>query len=169
MPLSTPRSHVKTDWNQVGQRFHLQIKQCIRFGKAVWEKHIAFLPVGYLVLLLEEAVAMFLGDCFSSLSSSMASYCCSSLQIIIKRSWFKAIHHTVFETDWNLFYGRLYLRRILTRSCAYGSATFRSGRSGLSHFGHGTFRSWSFQSRDISVRLWNLAEILYVHFLRQTY
>jgi len=29
--------------------------------------------------------------------------------------------------------------------------TFRSGR-----FGQGTFRSWSFRSRGISVRLWNL-------------
>jgi len=50
-----------------------------------------------------------------------------------------------------------------------GYATFQSGRFGLSRFGHGTFRSWSFRSRDISVRLWNLGEILYVHFLMQTY
>ena len=39
----------------------------------------------------------------------------------------------------------------------------------LSRFGHETFQSWSFRSRGISVRLWNLAEILYVHFSMQTY
>jgi len=50
-----------------------------------------------------------------------------------------------------------------------GYTAFRSGRFDLSRFGHGTFRSWSFRSRDISVRPWNLAEILYVHFLMQTY
>jgi len=35
--------------------------------------------------------------------------------------------------------------------------TFRSGR-----FVHGTFQSWSFRSRDISVRLWHLAEIMHM-------
>jgi len=47
--------------------------------------------------------------------------------------------------------------------------TFRSGGFGLSCFSHRTYWSWSFRSQDISVRLWNLAEILYVHFLIQTY
>jgi len=50
-----------------------------------------------------------------------------------------------------------------------GYTTFRSGRFclsrfGLSRFGHRTFRFWSFRSRDISVRLWNLAEISYSMF-----
>ena len=47
---------------------------------------------------------------------------------------------------------------------------FHSGRLRLSRFGPGIFQSSrSFRSRDISVRLWNLAEILCVHFLMQTY
>ena len=58
--------------------------------------------------------------------------------------------------------------------CSYGYATFRSGRFGLGRFGLGhfrlgTFRSGPFRSGDISVRLWNLAEILHVHILMQTY
>jgi len=47
--------------------------------------------------------------------------------------------------------------------CRCGTG-LRSGRFGLSRLGHGTFRSWSFRSRDISVRIWNLAEILHVDF-----
>jgi len=47
--------------------------------------------------------------------------------------------------------------------------TFWSGRFVLSRFGPGTFQSWSFRSRDILVRLWNLAEILHVKFSMQTY
>jgi len=35
--------------------------------------------------------------------------------------------------------------------------------------GFATFRSESFRSGDISVRLWNHAEILHVHILMQTY
>ena len=42
------------------------------------------------------------------------------------------------------------------------SGRFGLSRSGLSRFGHASFQSWSFPSRDISVRLWNLAEILHV-------
>jgi len=40
-----------------------------------------------------------------------------------------------------------------------------SGRFGLAI----SFMSWSFRLRDISVRILNLAEILHVHFLMQTY
>jgi len=46
---------------------------------------------------------------------------------------------------------------------------FRSGRFSLSRSGHGTFRSWSFWSRDILARQWNLAEILHANVLLQTY
>jgi len=54
------------------------------------------------------------------------------------------------------------------RSELFRSELFQSDRFGMAVsatglFGHGTFRS-----RDISVRLWNLAEILHVHFLMQT-
>jgi len=60
------------------------------------------------------------------------------------------------------------------RVCDVLGWPFRYGRFGLCHFclsrfGHMTSRSWSLRSRDISVRLWNLAEILYVYFLMQTY
>jgi len=55
------------------------------------------------------------------------------------------------------------------RSGCFGLSRFCLRSFGLSRFGPGTFQSWPFRSRDISVRLRNLAEILYVHFLMQTY
>jgi len=49
---------------------------------------------------------------------------------------------------------RLHALRI-NRSCQKKwNGTFWPGGFGLSRFGHGTFRSWSFRSRDISVRLY---------------
>jgi len=64
--------------------------------------------------------------------------------------------HVIFAVEWH-------------RIWDLGYATFRSGRFGPSRFGLGTFRSGTFRSGDISVRLWNLAEILHVHILMQTY
>jgi len=75
----------------------------------------------------------------------------------------------------------------LAQQCfVFGYATFRSGQFGLAvlvwavsvwavsvwvvsiwPIGSGPFGLGTFWSRDISVRLWNLAEILHVHFLMQ--
>jgi len=62
----------------------------------------------------------------------------------------------------------------LGRVAGAGYTTFRSGRLSLAVSDWavsvtGLFQSWSFRSREISVRLWNLAEVLYVRFLIHTY
>jgi len=54
--------------------------------------------------------------------------------------------HIIFAVEWH-------------RICDLSYATFRSE----------PFWSGSFRSGDISVRLWNLAEIAHVHMLMQTY
>ena len=83
-----------------------------------------------------------------------------------------------FGTPWGVRYTRLAstgVEQTGTRLFCLTDSVWplRSGRFGLncfglSRFGHGTFRSWSFLSRDISVRLWNLAEILYGYVLKST-
>jgi len=64
--------------------------------------------------------------------------------------------HVIFAVEWRRIY-------------ELGYATFRFGRFHLSRFGLGTSRSGPFQSGNILVRLRNLAEILHVYILLQTY
>jgi len=64
--------------------------------------------------------------------------------------------HVIFAVEWH-------------RICDLGYMTFWSRWFGLSRFGRGPFWSGPIQSGDILVRLWNLAEILHVHILMQTY
>ena len=70
----------------------------------------------------------------------------------------------------NTWHGDRWVHRSRNRTFRLADSVWpiRSGRFGLSRFGHGTFRSWSFRSQDISVRLWTLAGILHVNFLMQT-